>query len=202
MQIDRIIAIATALRIPILRVPGFEADDIIATLADRLRDEDVEIFMVSRDKDLDQLVGPHVVLYDPMKDETFDAASIEARKGYPPDKAVEVQTLTGDSTDNVPGVPGVGPKTAAKLIAKYGCVDEVLAHADELTPKLRSNLLDSADVLAVSRKLVTLAREHHFQGALAATWATLTAMLLASGSSTAKYASSSIWAIALSAIAL
>jgi len=158
-QARRIVQIVEALGIAVLDAEGFEADDIMATAAERFAGPDMDVVLISRDKDLDQLVGPHVVLYDPMKDETFDAAAIEARKGYAPDKAVEVQTLTGDSTDNIPGIPGVGPKTAAKLIAKYGSAEQVVRHADELTPKLRSNLLDHADVLALSRRLVTLARD-------------------------------------------
>ena len=158
-QAERIVQIVEAMGIPVLEVEGFEADDVMATLTEKFAAAKMNVVLISRDKDLDQLVGPHVVLYDPMKDETFDAAAIEANKGYPPGKAIEVQTLSGDSTDNIPGVPGVGPKTAAKLIARYGTVEEVLKHADELTPKLRSNLLDSAETLPLSRKLVTLRRD-------------------------------------------
>ncbi|HUU59292.1 MAG TPA: DNA polymerase I [Phycisphaerae bacterium] len=157
-QVDRICRIVEAMGIPILRAEGFEADDVIATLVERLASAELRVVMVSRDKDLDQLVGDHAVLYDPMKEETLDAAAILAEKGYPPEKAVEVQTLAGDSTDNIPGIPGVGPKTAAKLIAKYGTADEVLAHADQQTPKLRANLLEHADRIPLARELVTLER--------------------------------------------
>jgi DNA polymerase-1 len=157
-QADRIGQIVEAMGIPILRAEGYEADDIMATAVERLAGEDLRVILISRDKDLDQLVGPYALLYDPMKDETLDAAAIEAAKGYPPDKAVEVQTLTGDTTDNIPGVPGVGIKTAARLIVKYGSAAEVLARAEELTPKLRSNILASAETLALSRELVTLDR--------------------------------------------
>jgi DNA polymerase-1 len=158
-QAERIIQIVRAMGIPVLAAEGYEADDVMATAAERLAGEDLDVVLLSSDKDLDQLVADHVVLHDPMKDKIYDAAAIEAEKGYPPAKAVEVQTLTGDATDNIPGVPGVGPKTAARLIAQYGSVDEVLAHADELTPKLRENLLASTETLALARRLVTLDRD-------------------------------------------
>ncbi len=158
-QIDRILKIVRMMGIPVLAVPGQEADDVIATLAGRFAGEDLDVVVISRDKDLDQVVGPHVVLYDPMKNETLDAAAIIAQKGYSPEQAVEVQTLMGDSIDNIPGIPGVGPKTAAKLILKYGTADNVVAHADEQTPKLRENLLAHAANLPLARKLVTLRRD-------------------------------------------
>ncbi len=155
-QAQRIISIVRDAGIPVLDIPGYEADDIMATIAKRFAGDDLDVILVSRDKDLDQLVTEHVVLYDPMKDETFDAAAIESIKGYRPDQAIEIQTLTGDSTDNIPGVPGIGPKTAVKLINTYGTADEVLAHADELTPKQSQNVLASAELIPLSRRLVTL----------------------------------------------
>jgi len=158
-QEKRIFQIIDAMAIPILRAPGQEADDVMATAAARLAGDDLRVVLVSRDKDLDQLVGEHVVLYDPAKDEVLDAAAIEAAKGYPPAKATEVQTLMGDSTDNIPGIPGVGPKRAARLVADYGTAEEVVAHADDLTPKLRENVLAFADSIPLTRRLVTLDRD-------------------------------------------
>ena len=155
-QVERIIEIVKKMGIPVLELEGYEADDILATAASQFASDDLRVVLVSRDKDLDQLVNPNVVLFDPMKNEIFDAAAIEAKKGYAPEKAVEIQTLMGDTSDNIPGVPGVGPKKAAQLIAKYGSAGEVLAHADELTPKLRENVLASAETMALSRQLVTL----------------------------------------------
>ena len=155
-QAQRIMDIVKAMGIPVLAAEGYEADDIMATAAKQFAGPDLDVVLVSRDKDLDQLVGDHVALYDPTKNETLDAAAIERAKGYPPEKAIEVQTLTGDSTDNIPGVAGIGPKTAAKLIAKYGSAAEVLAHADELTPKQSENVKAAADVIELSRQLVTL----------------------------------------------
>ena len=119
-QEDRILQIVRDAGIPIYGVAGFEADDLIATLAKRLCGEGYEVFMVSKDKDLRQSVNACVKMYDVAGDEVIDAASIEKKLGYRPDQAIEVQTLVGDPTDNVPGVTGVGEKTAAKLISKYG----------------------------------------------------------------------------------
>ena len=112
--------------------------------------------MVSKDKDLDQVLTDQVKLFDPMKGEFIGPAELESPKGYRPDQAVEVQTLCGDSTDNIPGVKGVGPKKAAALIAKYGTADDVIAHADELTPAMRKNVMAFADQIDVTRQLVTL----------------------------------------------
>ena len=156
-QVERIVQIIQAMGVPVLQKQGAEADDIIATLCRRLTGQDMRVVLVSRDKDLEQLIAPGVVLYDPTREEEIDAARLEELKGYRPEKAVEVQTLCGDSTDNVPGIPGVGPKTAAKLIGQYGSAEAVVAHADQLTPKLRENVTRHAERLALTRRLVTLA---------------------------------------------
>ncbi|MEK7711259.1 MAG: DNA polymerase I [Planctomycetota bacterium] len=159
VQADRIVSIVEALGVPIHRLGGFEADDLMATIVERLHDQDVMIYLVSRDKDLDQLLSDRVRLLDPTKDEVIDPAKLLENKGFTPVQAVEVQTLVGDSTDNIPGVPGVGPKTAAKLIAQYGTAEAVLAHADELTPKLCERVLAFAPQLPITRRLVTLRRD-------------------------------------------
>ncbi len=158
-QADRIKQIVRAIGIPVLSVQGYEADDVLATVAERFAGEEMDVVLISRDKDLDQLVTEHVRLYDPMKDETLDAAAIKDKKGYTPDQAVEVQTLMGDSTDNIPGIPGVGPKKAVSLVQQYGSAEAVLAHADELTPKLKENVLAFREQLPVTRELVTLRRD-------------------------------------------
>ena len=157
-QVERIMQIVRAMGIAILQAEGYEADDVMATAAEKLAGPELDVVLISRDKDLDQLVGDHVVLYDPMKDEMLDAAAITQVRGYPPDKAVDVQSLMGDAIDNVQGIPGVGPKKAADLIARYGTADAVVAHADELTPKLRENVLANKDNIALARRLVTLDR--------------------------------------------
>ena len=158
-QVRRIRQIVEAMGIPILAAEGYEADDILATLAARLAGEETNVVLVSRDKDLDQLVGDHVVLYDSMKDRTIDAAAVLAEKGYRPDQAVDAQALMGDATDNVPGVPGVGPKTAARLIAQYGSLEGVVEHVSELSPKLREAIASAAATLELARKLLRLDRD-------------------------------------------
>ena len=159
VQADRIVSIVTALGVPIYRVPGFEADDVLATITERLRDENIDIFIVSRDKDLEQLISDRVRLFDPTKDAVLDVAALLEAKGYRPEQAVEVQTLMGDSTDNVPGVYGVGLKTAAKLINQYGTADAVIRHVEELTPKMRERVRAFVPQLPITRQLVTLRRD-------------------------------------------
>jgi DNA polymerase-1 len=155
-QEERILRIVRDAGLPIFAKAGFEADDLIATMAKRLCDKGFETFMVSKDKDLRQVVNDCTKMYDPQADEVWDAKKLEDKLGYGPTEAVEVQTLVGDAIDNIPGIPGVGEKTAAKLIKKYGTADEVLRHLDELTPKMRENFQTHGDRLPLARKLVTL----------------------------------------------
>lgn len=161
-QIDRIVSIVQTMNIPILRLEGFEADDLMATLARKLAGPDLDVYLVSRDKDLDQLLNDHVRMYDPGKDVVVDEASMRSEKGFGPESAIEAQMLMGDSTDNIKGANGVGPKKAAQLLEKYGTVDNVIAHADELTPKLRENILEFANRKDIVRQLVTLKTDVDF----------------------------------------
>ena len=158
-QISRILQIVESQCIPRLEVPGYEADDILATVACRTGDQDLDVYLGSSDKDLDQVLTPRGRLFDPMKKETIGPAELLVNKGYGPDLAVEIQTLCGDSTDNIAGVKGVGPKKALDLIRKYGSAAEVIAHADELTPAMRENVRAFADKLEATRRLVTLCRD-------------------------------------------
>lgn len=155
-QIKRIIQIVKAAGIPILSKPGFEADDVLATLCRQVADQDVQVCLVSKDKDLEQLLSDRVTLFDAAKGECIGPAELQATKGYSPAQAVEIQTLTGDSTDNIPGVVGIGPKKAAALIARYGSAEAVIAHADELTPAMKKNVLAFKDKIDLTRRLVTL----------------------------------------------
>ena len=161
-QEKRILEIVKDVGVPIFSKPGFEADDLIATMATELCEEDYEVYLVSKDKDLRQILTPCVHMYDPATDEVFDEKKIEEKVGYSPREAVEVQTLMGDAIDNVPGIPGVGEKTAAKLIKKYGSADAVLHHLDELTPKMRENFEKFGDRLPIARQLVTLKKDVAF----------------------------------------
>ncbi len=162
-QIQRISQIVSILEIPILRVDGCEADDVIATLvrrltaaADKAGDEKINIYICSRDKDLDQLICDNVFLYDIQTAETVDAAALLQKKGYSPRQACDVLALTGDTADNIPGIPGVGPKTAAKWISQYGNLDNLLTHAAEIPGKVGEALRNNMPVLAKSRQLVRL----------------------------------------------
>ncbi len=155
-QKERILSILEALHVPIIGVPRFEADDVMATIVSRLANEDVEIFLVSRDKDLEQLLSGRVRMYDPHKNEVIGPAELVAQKGLRPEQVVEVLALMGDTTDNIPGVPGIGPKTAAKLVAKYGSAESVAQHADELSPKMSENIRAFAPNLPAAKELVTL----------------------------------------------
>ena len=155
-QEQRILEIVRDAGVPIFVKPGFEADDLIATFAKRLCGQDFEVFMVSKDKDLRQVLNDCTKMYDVQADEVMDVRKLEEKHGYTPAEAIEIQTLIGDSTDNVPGIPGVGEKTAVKLVKKYGSADAVLKHLDELTPKMRENFEKFGDRLKMSRQLVTL----------------------------------------------
>ncbi len=161
-QEQRILQIIRDAGVPIFAKPGFEADDLIATLTHVLRGRDFDVVLVSKDKDLRQLLADHVRMYDVQADTFTTAESMAQELGYTPAQAIEVQTLMGDATDNVPGIPGVGDKTAVKLIQKYGSADAVLQHLDDLTPKLRENFQKHAAMLPMSRQLVTLKTDVEF----------------------------------------
>ncbi|HNO80494.1 MAG TPA: DNA polymerase I [Phycisphaerae bacterium] len=167
-QADRIIEIVGAMGIPILRQEGFEADDLMATLAKRVAGDELDVYLVSKDKDLEQVISDHVFLYDPAKDIVLDRAALLENKGYAPEQVIDIQTLSGDSVDNIPGVAGVGPKTAVKLIHKYGTAQAVVEHADELTPKQSENVKAFAEQLPITRQLVTLKDDVEFDFDLAA----------------------------------
>ena len=155
-QEERILQLVKDADIPIIVRPGFEADDVIASMVTQLNGE-YDLYMVSKDKDLRQVVGPNVRLYDVTKDEEHDAESLREKLGYGPEQAIDVQSLMGDNIDNVPGVPGVGEKTAAKLVNKYGSAEAVFDHVEELTPKQKENFkAHGREKLDLSRRLVTL----------------------------------------------
>ncbi len=140
-----------------VELPGYEADDLIATYACKARDAGGEAVIVSSDKDLMQLIGRGVVMWDPMKDRRLAEPEVFEKFGVGPEKMVDLQALIGDSVDNVPGAPGIGPKTAAQLLDEYGDLDTLLARAGEIKqPKRRQTLIDFADQIRLSRELVRL----------------------------------------------
>ena len=146
-----------AFDLPCLEQVGFEADDLIATYARLASERGASTTIVSSDKDLMQLVSDKVLMYDTMKDRRIGRDEVIEKFGVPPEKVVEVQALAGDSTDNVPGVPGIGVKTAAQLIIEYGDLDQLLFRAGEIKqPKRREALLENAEKARISRQLVLL----------------------------------------------
>ena len=120
-----------------LIVPGFEADDVIATLASAAKEEGQPVVIVSGDKDLMQLVGEGVTMWDPQKDKVYDPAAVAEKWGALPEKLLDLFALIGDVLDNIPGVPGFGPKTAATLIEQFGSLEAILSNLDKVTQKER-----------------------------------------------------------------
>jgi DNA polymerase I len=146
-----------AFGVPALELAGYEADDIIAAYACKVRDLGGEVVIVSSDKDLMQLVDDQVSMLDTMKNVRIGREQVMEKFGVPPDKVVDVQALCGDSVDNVPGAPGIGVKTAAQLITEYGDLDTLLSRAGEIKqPKRRETLIEFADQIRLSRELVKL----------------------------------------------
>ena len=160
-QFDLVRDATRAFNVPSLEMRGYEADDLIATYTRLAREAGMRVTIVSSDKDLMQLVeDPDVMLLDHFKNREIGADGVREKFGVGPDKVIDVQALAGDSSDNVPGVPGIGVKTAAQLINEYGDLDSVLARAEEIKqPKRRQNLLNHADMARISRQLVTLKQD-------------------------------------------
>src|SRR6202042_1625334 len=146
-----------AFDMPCLEQDGFEADDLVATYVREACEADATATIVSSDKDLMQLVTDGVIMFDTMKDKKIGRAEVIEKFGVPPEKVIDVQALIGDSTDNVPGVPGIGVKTAAQLIGEYGDLETLLFRAPEIKQeKRRQSLIDYAEAARMSKKLVTL----------------------------------------------
>src|SRR6266699_1747618 len=156
-QFPLIRAAVRAFELPCLEQIGFEADDLIATYVRQACEAGASATIVVSDTDLMQLVNDCVVMYDTMKDRRIGIPEVIEKFGVPPQKMIEVQALIGDSTDNVPGVPGIGVKTAAQLIGEYGDLETLLARAGEIKQeKRRQALIDNAERARLSKKLVTL----------------------------------------------
>jgi DNA polymerase-1 len=167
-QIPCIKDVVRAYRIPAVELEGYEADDIIATLAARWEQQGAEVVIVSGDKDLMQLVSEHVTMLDTMKGERIGIEQVQAKFGVEPARVVEVQGLMGDSTDDIPGIPGVGEKTAIKLINEWHDLENLLSHAAEISGKLGERITAYADLARVSKALATLRRDVPIEVDLAA----------------------------------
>jgi DNA polymerase I len=157
MQLPYINKIVAALNLPKIQAEGFEADDLICTLSKAARQQGFHVEIISGDKDLLPLVEEGVVMWDPMKDVRFDPEAIREKYGLPPAELLEVKALAGDPSDNIPGVPGIGEKTALKLISRYHSLENLLARVDELKEKkLKERLKEHAEQARLSRELVQL----------------------------------------------
>ncbi|WP_456430911.1 DNA polymerase I [Thermosulfuriphilus sp.] len=154
IQLPYIKEIGQAFGLPILEIEGYEADDIIATLARKINHP---VVIVSGDKDFLQLVGERVILWDPMKDVLYDRQSVKRRFGIPPERLLDVMALTGDPSDNIPGVPGIGEKTALKLIREFGSLEALLEQKERIPRKRLRELLEThAELARLSKELVRL----------------------------------------------
>ena len=158
-QIEAVHEIVRAMGLPVLVEEGVEADDVIGTLAERARREGLEVLISTGDKDMAQLVDEQVTLVDTMKDSVLDREGVIRKFGVPPERIVDYLALVGDASDNVPGVPKVGPKTAARWLAEYGSLDGVVGNAGAIKGKVGENLRGFLDRLPLSKELVTIRRD-------------------------------------------
>ncbi len=157
-QIPAISRMLEAMRVPVLQAPGYEADDVIGTVARKAAAEGVEVWIVSSDKDMLQLVGGHVRMLDMMKNDTlYDAEKVREFKGVPPERIADLLALTGDSVDNIPGAPGIGDKGAVQLLEQFGSLAELLDRAEEVQRKAyRESLQNHREQIELSLKLATI----------------------------------------------
>jgi DNA polymerase-1 len=155
-QIEPLHTLVQALGLPLLQVPGVEADDVIGTLARQASAQGMDTVISTGDKDMAQLVDRHVTLVNTMSHSVLDPQGVQDKFGVPPERIIDLLALMGDSSDNIPGVPKVGPKTAAKWLGVYGSLDTVIAHAGEIKGKVGESLRDHLETLALSRELATI----------------------------------------------
>ena len=155
-QIEPLHALVRALGLPLLQVPGVEADDVIGTLARRAAAEGMETLISTGDKDMAQLVDSHIILVNTMSHTVLDRDGVMEKFGVPPERIVDLLALMGDSSDNIPGIPRVGPKTAARWLNDFGSLDALVARAGEIKGKVGESLRDNLDTLALSRRLATI----------------------------------------------
>ena len=155
-QIQYVHDITRAMGLPLLCVPEVEADDVIGTLAAQATKQKLDVLVVTGDKDMAQLVNEHVTLIDTMKNETLDTQGVIGKFGVRPDQIIDYLSLVGDTSDNIPGIPKVGPKTAAKWLASYENIDGLIENADEIGGKVGESLREHIDQLPLARELTTI----------------------------------------------
>ena len=155
-QIAPLHDIIRALGLPLIIKPGVEADDLIGALAKKADKAGMSTLISTMDKDMAQLVNDKITLINTMSDRLLDPAGVEEKFGVRPDQIIDYLALIGDTSDNVPGVPKVGTKTAAKWLAQYGTLEEIIKHADEIKGKVGENLRDHLEMLGLAKQLVTI----------------------------------------------
>src|SRR5690554_3831624 len=155
-QTEPLLELVQALGYPLLRIPGVEADDVIGTLAVRAAAEGRKVLISTGDKDMAQLVNGHITLVNTMTNTRLDRDGVKAKFDVWPEQIIDYLALVGDSSDNIPGIEKVGPKTAAKWLNQYGTLDNLIANADAITGKVGESLRASLKDLELSRKLATL----------------------------------------------
>src|SRR5882762_8915571 len=155
-QVQPLLDAVAALGLPLLRIAGVEADDVIGTLARQAADLGYDVLISTGDKDMAQLVGPRIGLINTMSNTRLDRAGVKTKFDVFPEQIVDYLALVGDSSDNIPGIPGVGPKTAAKWLSQYQTLDDLIAHAGEVGGKVGENLRNGLEMLELSRKLATI----------------------------------------------
>ena len=155
-QIEPLLEAVEALGLPLLRIAGVEADDVIGTLACRAARAGQQVLISTGDKDMAQLVNEHITLINTMSNTVLDRAGVKAKFDVFPEQIIDYLALVGDSSDNIPGIDKVGPKTAAKWLNQYGTLDGLLAHAAEIEGKVGENLRAGLETLALSRQLATI----------------------------------------------
>ncbi len=156
-QVPHIKQIISAMGIRTFEMPGYEADDVLATLADEAVRHGSDAFIVTSDKDMMQLVGPHIRVYDPMKDIELDSRAVEDKIGVPPKRVTEYMALVGDASDNIPGVKGIGEKTARELLAEFHSLDEMLAHPERIKrERTRTLIVEGRESMRLSQQLAEI----------------------------------------------
>ena len=156
VQIEPLFHVIKAMGLPLITQDGVEADDIIGTLAIKAQKKDIRTLISTMDKDMAQLVSKQVTLINTMSDRTLDIAGVKEKFGVMPEQIIDYLALMGDTSDNIPGIPKVGPKTAATWLAKYHSLENIITHASEITGKVGENLRAHINDLTLSRQLVTI----------------------------------------------
>jgi DNA polymerase-1 len=163
VQIPYVKEVIRSFAIPVLERQGIEADDIIGTIARRQQREGMDVVIASGDKDMMQLVSPGIVMVDSMKDKTYDVAAVRERFGVEPGQVAEILGLMGDTSDNIPGVPGIGPKGAQRLIEQFGTIEEMLKHPEQIhNEKTRNAVVQHAEQARLSRELAVIRTDEEF----------------------------------------